>query len=77
MPHFMIVLILYINLFNLSWIIKCLLFEEMDPLIVQNVSRQKSDAERKVRYVRCTTPSLQLPRNLEIDHLLGIVRDQR
>ena len=28
MPHFMIVLIPYINLLNLSWIIKCLFFEE-------------------------------------------------
>ena len=28
MPHFMILLILYINLLNLSWIKKCLFFEE-------------------------------------------------
>ena len=28
MPHFMIVLIPFINLSNLSWIIKCLFFEE-------------------------------------------------
>ena len=32
MPHFMIVLILYINLLNLSWIIKCLVLRDMEPL---------------------------------------------
>ena len=30
MPHFMIVLIPYINLLNVSWNIKCLSFEEYD-----------------------------------------------
>ena len=33
MPHFMIVLIPYINLLNLSWIIKCLFFRNVEPLI--------------------------------------------
>ena len=28
MPHFTVILIPYINLLNLSWIIKCLFFEE-------------------------------------------------
>ena len=32
MPHFMIVLIPYINLLNLSWIIKCLFLSNMEPL---------------------------------------------
>ena len=32
MPHFMIVLILYINLLNLSWIIKCVFLMNMEPL---------------------------------------------
>ena len=32
MPHFMTVLILYINLLNLSWIIKCLFLKNMEPL---------------------------------------------
>ena len=31
MPHFMIVLIPYINLLNLSWIIKCLFLRNMEP----------------------------------------------
>ena len=32
-PHFMIVLILpYINLLNLSWIIKCIFLRKMEPL---------------------------------------------
>ena len=32
MPHFMIVLITYINLLNLSWIIKCLFLRNLEPL---------------------------------------------
>ena len=32
MPHFMIVLILYINLLNLSWMIKCLFLRNREPL---------------------------------------------
>ena len=32
MPHFIIVLMLYINLSNLSWIIKCLFLRNMEPL---------------------------------------------
>ena len=32
MPHFMIVLIPYINILNLSWIIKCLFLRNMEPL---------------------------------------------
>ena len=32
MPHFMIVLIPYINSLNLSWIIKCLFLRNMEPL---------------------------------------------
>ena len=32
MPHFMIVLIPYINLLNLSWIINCLFLRNMEPL---------------------------------------------
>ena len=32
MPHFMTVLILYINLLNLSWITKCLFLRNMMPL---------------------------------------------
>ena len=35
MPHFMIVLIPYINLLNLSWIIKCLFLRNMEPLKLQ------------------------------------------
>ena len=34
MSHFMIVLIPYINLLNLSWIIKCLFLRNMKPLNV-------------------------------------------
>ena len=32
MPHFMIVLIPYINISNLSWRIKCLFLRNMEPL---------------------------------------------
>ena len=32
MPHFMIILIPYINLLNLSWIMKCLFWSDMEPL---------------------------------------------
>ena len=32
MPYFMIILKLYINLLNLSWIIKCLFLRNMEPL---------------------------------------------
>ena len=32
MPHFMIVLIPYINLLNLFWIIKCIFSRNMEPL---------------------------------------------
>ena len=32
MQHFMIVLVPYINLLNLSWIIKCLFLRNMEPL---------------------------------------------
>ena len=32
MPHFMTILILYINLLNLSWIKKCLFLRNMEPL---------------------------------------------
>ena len=32
MPHFMIVSIPYINLLNLSWIIKCLFLRNMESL---------------------------------------------
>ena len=32
MSHFMVVLIPYINLFNFSWIIKCLFLRNMAPL---------------------------------------------
>ena len=32
MPHFMITFIPFINLLNLSWIIKCLFFEEYEAL---------------------------------------------
>ena len=34
-PHFMIVLIPYINLWNLSLIIKCLVLRNMEPLLLQ------------------------------------------
>ena len=37
MPHFMIVFILYINLSNLSWIIKCLFLRNMEPLITNGL----------------------------------------
>ena len=37
MPHFMIVLITYISLLNLSWIIKCLFFEEYGALNIKSV----------------------------------------
>ena len=33
-PHFMIVVIPYINLINLSWIIKCLFLRNMEPLMI-------------------------------------------
>ena len=33
MPYLMIVLIPYINLLNLSWIIKCLFLRDMEPLM--------------------------------------------
>ena len=33
MPHFMIVLIPYINLLNLSWVIKCLFLRNIEPLL--------------------------------------------
>ena len=32
MPHFMIVLILYLHFLNLSWMIKCLFLRNMEPL---------------------------------------------
>ena len=32
MPHFMLVLMLYINLFNLFWIKKCLNLRNMEPI---------------------------------------------
>ena len=32
MPHFMIVLMPYVNLLNLSWIIKCPFLRNMEPL---------------------------------------------
>ena len=35
MPHVMIVLITYINLLNLSWIIKCLFLRTTEPLKVK------------------------------------------
>ena len=37
MLHFISVLIPYINLLNLSWIIKCLFLRNMDPLIHGNI----------------------------------------
>ena len=37
MPHFMVVLIPYINLLNLSWIIKCLFFEEYGALKIKRI----------------------------------------
>ena len=39
MPHFMIVLILHINLLNISWIIKCLLFKEYGAFNTNSVDR--------------------------------------
>ena len=39
MPHLMIVLIPYINLLNLSWIIKCLFLRNMKPLVVGQFCR--------------------------------------
>ena len=38
MPHFMIVLIPYINLLNLSWIIKCLFLRDIEPLNFSSTS---------------------------------------
>ena len=32
MPHFMIALISYISLLNISWIIKCLFLRNIEPL---------------------------------------------
>ena len=36
MPHFILVLIPYINLLNLSWIIKCLYLWDTEPLKYQD-----------------------------------------
>ena len=43
MPHFIIVLVLlpYINLVNLSWIIKCLFLRNMKPLILMQLKNCK------------------------------------
>ena len=49
MPHFMIVLIPYINLLNLSWIVKCLFLRNMEPLsfnfihIIGDIGKQDED----------------------------------
>ena len=42
MPHFVIVLIPYINLLNLPWIIKCLFLRNMEPLkVISNIISHK------------------------------------
>ena len=38
MPHFIILLILYINLLNLSWVIKYLFLRNMES-VAQNISK--------------------------------------
>ena len=43
MPHFMIVLILYVNLLNLSWIKECLCLRNMEHLPQLPSARQKSE----------------------------------
>ena len=44
MPHFMIVLIPYINLLNLSWIKKCLFLRNMESLRQRIKQQQKINA---------------------------------
>ena len=44
MPHFIIVLIKYINLLNLSWIMKCLFLRNMEP-----VRKSTNDVQRTKR----------------------------
>ena len=43
MPHFMIVIIPYVNLLNLSWIIKCLFLRNMEPFIFITVWANSAD----------------------------------
>ena len=43
MPYFMIVLIPYISLLNISWILKCLFLKNMEPLTL--VSRKANNVE--------------------------------
>ena len=61
MPHFMIVLIPYINLFNLSWIKKCLFLRTMEPL--KYVIKSKGQARNH----------LILTRRLDNASLLGCI----
>ena len=46
MPHFMIVLIPYINLLNFSWIIKCLFLRNMEPLSLRKIGFFRGDTSR-------------------------------
>ena len=64
MPHFMIVIIPYINLSNISWIVKCLFLINMESLTL-SVPRQKSvdpdetaHNEPVYQELRCLTFSL-------------------
>ena len=45
MPNFMIVLIPYINLLKLSWIIKCLFFEEYGAFKILRVKANSVDPD--------------------------------
>ena len=51
MPHFMIVLIPYINLLNLSWIIKYLFLSNMEPLITLEDNKDQN-AENNTKITR-------------------------
>ena len=48
MPHFMIVLILYINLLNISWIRKYLFLRNMEPLSIFNFATSNLLAKNDV-----------------------------
>ena len=65
MPHFMIVLIPYINLLNLSWIMKCLFLRNMEPLSFVNTLKRETGVRHKSGFEA----------NSEVKDQLSLIRD--
>ena len=66
MPHFMIVLILYINLLNLSWIKKCLFLRNMEPLNIVLILRTASFIHKTLKCMSTKMVNEQIHRDVFI-----------